>query len=217
MVNASAHTKLDVMLTCCDGSVILNFVSVDGLHQISLVISATGESAADVHGRGGIQNGLLAARAHILKVGFVDGAIVKRLGVTGLQRVLSIELVEALGWQAELADAVVDFIFAEILIARSEGVAGGKLIVDPRSQIGASTRIGDSVSELSGIKTLIEGWSVDDGNLVEIAAVKIKKEGSSLVDRPTDIAAIENGMVSRLKGGAFERVSRIKGGIVAID
>src|SRR4029077_4698005 len=122
-----------------------NFVSVGGLQQIALVVSATGESTAHVHGGSGVEDSFGAAGANVLKASFINGAFVKRFRVADLQSVFGVELVEALRGQVKLTDAVVDFIFPEILIARSERVAGRKLIINPRSQIGAGARIGNSV------------------------------------------------------------------------
>ncbi len=106
---------------------------------------------------------------------------------------------------------------ANILKAGFINGAFVKLIVDARRQVGAGTRIGNSVRELNRVKICIECRSAYDGNFVQVAAVEIEKERSFLADWTADVAAIQNGMIAGLDGIAFERVARVKRGIVAIN
>ena len=150
------------MLAGGNGGVILNFVSVGRLQQIPLIISTTCESTAHVYSRSGVEDSFGATGANILKAGFINGAFVKCFRVADLQSVLGVELIEALRGQAELTDAIIDFIFPEVLIARSERVAGRELIVDARRQVGAGSRIGNSVREPNRVKICIECRSAYD-------------------------------------------------------
>src|ERR1700740_1825657 len=128
-----------------------------------------------------------------------------------------VEFVEPLSRQTKLTDAIVDFVLAKILIARGERIAGRKLIVNARGQVGSGTRIRNRVGELNGIEICIQRRGAYDGDFVEIATVQVEKEGSFFADGAADVAAVQNGMVTGLKSLAFERISGIEREIVAID
>jgi len=96
-----------------------------------------------------------------------------------------------------LPDAVVDFVLAKILLTRSESIGRGKLIVDARSEIRPRAGIRDRAGKLNGIEVGVECGSIDNGNLIDVAAIQIKEERGLFVDRATDVAAIEDGVVGR--------------------
>ena len=134
-----------------------------------------------------------------------------------MKGVFGIELVESLCGQIELPDTVVDFVLPKILITRGESISGGKLIVDAGSKIRARAGIWDCTSKLNGVEIGVERGSVDNGNLVNVAAIQIKKEGCLFVDRAANVAAIEDGVVGGLCGFSDERVPRVKCRGIAVD
>ena len=165
----------------------------------------------------GIDDGLRTPGTDVLKTRFVDDPLAQRLCVADLQSVFGVQFVETLGRQAELADTVVDFVFAEILVARGQRVGGRKLVVEARREIGAGARIRNCIGKLNRIEIGIERRSVDHGDFIDIAAIEVEKERSFLVDGSADVAAVENRVIAGLVRLAFKGISGVESGVIAVD
>src|SRR5207245_10944461 len=75
----------------------------------------------------------------------------------------------------------------------------------------------DGCGKLNGIEVGVECGRIDNGNLIDVAALQIKKERGLLVDRATDVAAIEDGVVGGLCGFSDKRIPRVKWRGIAVD
>ena len=125
--------------------------------------------------------------------------------------------VVGLGRERECANAVILLGIPIVLIANCQGVVLAELVIDTRGEISSMVGIGHGFNERNLREgTGIERYGIDCGKIVYVPPLEVEEERRFLVDRPTDVAAEDCGIVTRLVG-ATEWIRRIEGRIVSID
>src|SRR3979411_1029290 len=111
--------------------------------------------------------------------------------------------------QNEAADARVQLCIPVILVAGSESVGGAELVVDSRANVGACTRVGNTLIELDGAGVRAKLGRIHDRYLIDVAALHGEKERCLLVDRPADVPHINDGIIRCLRSTTQVRIARI--------
>ena len=114
-----------------NGSVILKFVVIRAVDDVSLIVAAAGERAADAYGRRGALRDLAAFVSKILKSRFIDDVCAECLGIAHLQSLLGRQGIVGLRRQRESCDSIVHLIVAKILVTHRQGVCFAQLIIHP--------------------------------------------------------------------------------------
>lgn len=133
-----------------------------------------------------------------LEARLIDHAGAENLGIADLQGMLSVVRAVALRLQNQsTVEPLVLLVIHQQLVARGQGVAGRKLPIQARADVGAIGRGEHGRGERSGIAIGIEYGGADGCNLLDLAKLGIEEDRKLAGERAADIAAVEFGVIRR--------------------
>ena len=133
--------------------------------------------------------------------------------VAYLESLFAFQAVVSRRRQIEESNAVVVYPIMLILIAHCERVIFTDLVIKSRAQIHAHAWISYRIAEISDIKSRIENFCADNGEVVDIPALEIKEKRRLLGQWAANASAELRGLVTRRLHAwrsHFERVARIE-------
>src|SRR5262249_41746163 len=187
----------------------LDLVVVLVIDNRALVIASATECPTNIDRRVRIECILAVALAQVLKMRFIDDLRSINLGVADLEGILSGDLVISLGWQVELPHTIVVLSITKVLIAGSQRIVLRDCIIKARTDIRAMTRIRKRLDRWERIELVVKNRGIHRCGVVDVAALRINKEGRRLAEWAAQISAVLGGIVPRsLSSKAVVRIKR---------
>ncbi len=173
MRGAHPSAEFHGVIAMDQGSVVLHFITILQVIQISLAVAAAQEIAQDAYGRICTLRRLDVIVAVVLEARLVDDLRTKHLGVADLHGVFRALRVIGLGRQAELVRQIASLGIAVVLIARSQGIVLRQGPIQARAQVGALARIWNRTGEGpagGGVR------GIDGRQVIDVAPIDIEEE-----------------------------------------
>ena len=148
---SQTSSKLENVIAMNQRRVILQFVVVLVIDNRALAIAAGGERSQDVHARESCPRATGCRAREDTGSASHSRFRAEDLGVADLKRVFVGLRVVGLRRKVELPDAVIVLTIAEILVARGQRVVLADLVIEPRTEVGAGTRIRNRVGKGNGV------------------------------------------------------------------